>query len=179
MKKTVRESVGSNHGTTYSARDTSSANSHRQDAGSGILLTLGGGITLGGLFTLCNYVKLDKLLLVSQAIFNVIGGVNGIFLGICRLLLGIAQMVGITTLAVIAVVSVLAVSSGSIRLCLKLLPQLASTWNFLASVLNGFIKLLSLPQSHSQRRSALNKNSKLQSAFDMPNANHVSANRAA
>ena len=179
MKKTDRQSSGSNHRSPSKARDPSSANSHRQEAGTGVLLTLSGGIALGGLLALSNYVKLDKLLLVSQAIFNVISGVNEIFSGICQLLLGVAQMVGITTLAVIAITSVLAVSSGSIRLCLKLLPQLASTWNFLASVLNGFIKLLSLPQSHSQRRSAVNKNSKLQSAFGMHNANHASASRAA
>ena len=179
MKKTVRQSSSSNHRTPSRARDPSSANSHRQEAGTGVLLTLSGGIALGGLFTLSNYVKLDNLLLVSQAIFNVISGVNGIFLGICRLLLGVAQMAGITTLAVIAVVSVLALSSGSIRLCLKLLPQLASTWNFLARVLNGFVSLLSLPQPNSQRRSAANNNARLHSAFEASNANRTSAHRAA
>ncbi len=179
MKKTVRDSSGSNPRSPASARDPSSSNSYRQEVGTGVLLTLSGGIALGGLFSLSHYVKLDNLLLVSQAIYNVISGVNGIGVGILRLLLGVSQMVGMATLAAIAVVSILAVSSGSIRLCLKLLPQLASTWNFLARVLNGLIGLLNLPQPHSQRRNAINNDSRLRSTFERSNFNHVSANRAA
>lgn len=180
MKNLLRGSSDSNYRTASNARDPSSSNSYRQDAGTGVLLTLSGGIALGGLFSLSHFVKLDNLLLVSQAIYNVISGVNGIGLGICQLLLGVAQMVGIAALAVTAVVSVLAVSSGSIRLCLKLLPQLTSTWNFLAQVLNGFVRVLSLPQPQSQPpRTATNSKTRLRSTLHISNTNRASASRAA
>lgn len=179
MKKTVRDKAGSNINSSSNARNPSSSTSHRHDVGTGILLTLSGAIALGGLFSLSYYVKLDNLLLVSQAIYNVISGMNGIGLGICRLLLGMAQMVGISTLAVIAVASILAVSSGLIRLCLKLLPQLSSNWNFLARVLNKFVGLLTLPQPHLRRRNSVNNNSKPNSALNGSELNYISVNRAA
>ncbi|MDP5117993.1 MAG: hypothetical protein NWQ25_01225 [Prochlorococcaceae cyanobacterium MAG_34] len=144
-----------------------------------MMLTLSGALALGGLFSLTHFVKLDNLLLVSQAIYNVTSGVKGIGLGICRLLLGLVQMIGFTALAAIAVISVLAVASGSIRLCLKLLPQLASTWHFLAKGLNGFIQLLSLPHPHSQQHNSIKNKSRLRSSIHSSNPLHTTAKRVA
>lgn len=129
-----------------SVRSTTPAKANRQELGQGVLLAVGGGIALTGLFTLTHFVRLDSLLVASQAIYNVISGVNGIAQGIGRLLLGLAQMVGFAALSVVAVIAVLAVASGSIRIGLNLLPQLESTWNLLAHGLNGLTQLVCLPQ---------------------------------
>lgn len=179
MKQTVQGSFVSNYRTTSSARVPSPLSSSREGAGTGVLLTLGGGIALGGLFSLSHYVKLDNLLLVSKAIYNVISGVNNIGIGIGKLLLGLAQMIGIASLAVIAVVSILAVSSGLIRLCIKLLPQFSSTWNFLAHFFNGLVRLISMPYTSSQRRTAASKVSRHHSESPAPKFNNIPTGRAA
>ena len=90
-------------------------------------------------------VHIDSVLVASQAIYNVISGVHGIARGIGQLLLGLIQMLGFSALALVGVSAVLAVGSGSIRVGLKLLPQLEAFWNLLARALNGLIRLLSLP----------------------------------
>ncbi len=127
-------------------REAPSSKADRRELSKGVMLALGGGLALLGLFSLTHFVRLDSLLVVSQAIFNVISGVKGIAEGIGQLLLGLAQMVGFAALAVVAVMGVLAVASGSLRIGLKLLPQLESTWNLLAHGLNQLTLLVSLPQ---------------------------------
>lgn len=116
------------------------------DLGKGILLTLAGGLTLAGLLSLSRLVRLDSVLVASQAIYNVISGVSGIARGVVQLLLGLAQMLGFAGLAVVAMIAVLAVASGSLRIGLRLLPQLESFWNLLAHGLNGLTQVVSLPQ---------------------------------
>ena len=111
----------------------------------GFLLSLGGGITLAILFSLSNFVKLDSLLVASQAIYNVIGGFQGIAAGISQLLLGLAQMISFAALAVVVVTAALALASGSLRIGWKLLPQLESMWDLLAHSLNSIAQFVSLP----------------------------------
>ena len=111
----------------------------------GFLLSLGGGITLAILFILANFVKLDSLLVASQAIYNVIGGFQGIAAGIGQLLLGLAQMISFAALAVVVVTAALALASGSLRIGWKLLPQLESMWDLLAHSLNSIVQFVSLP----------------------------------
>ena len=127
-------------------REPSPAKADRRDLGKGMMLTLIGGLALAGLFGLTHFIQLDSLLVASQAIYNVLSGVKGIAEGIGQLLLGLTQMVGFAALAVVAVMGVLAVTSGSLRIGLKLLPQLESTWNLLAHGLNQLTLLVCLPQ---------------------------------
>lgn len=129
-----------------SPRKRSPAGNDATDLSKGILLTLAGGLTLAGLLSLSHLVQLDSVLVASQAIYNVISGVSGIARGFGQLLLGLAQMVGFAALAVVAVIAVLAVASGSLRIGLRLLPQLETFWNLLALGLNGLTQVVSLPQ---------------------------------
>jgi hypothetical protein len=105
-----------------------------------------GSVALGGLFALSHTVQLDSVLVASQAIFNVISGVKGVVMGIGRLLFGLVQMLGFAALAVVAVIGVLAVVSGSVRIGTKLVPQLEFLWNLLAHGLNGLAHLVILPR---------------------------------
>ena len=109
-------------------------------------MAVSGGSVLVGLLALTRSVQLDSVLVASQAIYNVISGVNGIARGIGLLLLGLAQMLGFSALAVVGFSAVLAVGSGSLRIGLKLLPQMGAFWTLLARAFNGLIRLLSLPQ---------------------------------
>lgn len=128
------------------ARRRPPARNDATDLRKGIVLSLAGGLSLAGLLSLSHLVQLDSVLVASQAIYNVISGVSGIARGFGQLLLGLAQMVGFAVLAVVAVIAVLAVASGSLRIGLRLLPQLEIVWNLLAHGLNGLTQLVSPPQ---------------------------------
>jgi len=116
-----------------------------QELRKGLLLSLAGSAALGILFGLSHFVKLDSLLVASQAIYNLISGVHTMARGLLRLLLGVGQMLGFAALAVVAVAAVLSLASGSVRIGWKLLPQLESGWELLANGLNGITDLLILP----------------------------------
>jgi hypothetical protein len=149
----------------------------RREVRKGVMLALSGALALAGLFSLTHYVQLDSLLVVSQAIFNVVSGVKGIAEGIGQLLLGLAQMVGFAALAVVAVMGVLAVASGSVRIGLKMLPQLESTWNLLAHGLNHLTVLVSLPQRQKQSKGERKRDPR--SVTAMAGLHSASAQRAA
>lgn len=117
-----------------------------QGFGRALLLSAAGGMALLGLFSLSHLVKLDSLLVASQAVFNVLSGVKGIGLGIVQLAHGLVQMLGFAALATVAVLASLAVISGSLQIALKLLPQLEGLWNLLAAGLNTITQMVSLPQ---------------------------------
>lgn len=127
-------------------RPATQAGFHSRELLKGIGLAVSGGSVLVGLLALSRSVQLDSVLVASQAIYNVISGVNGIVRGIGQLLLGLAQMLGFSALALVGVSAVLAVGSGSLRIGLKLLPQMEAFWTLLARAFNGLIRLLSLPQ---------------------------------
>jgi|LauGreDrversion4_2_1035121.scaffolds.fasta_scaffold349435_2 hypothetical protein len=158
-------------------RQTALSKADRREVRKGLMLALCGGLALAGLFGLTHFVRLDSLLVVSQAIFNVISGVKGIAEGIGQLLLGLAQMVGFAALALVAVMGVLAVVSGSVRIGLKLLPQLESTWNLLAHGLNHLTLLVSLPQRQNQGKGESKRDSR--SVTAMPASRSASVQRAA
>ncbi len=135
-----------------------------QELRKGLLLSVAGAAALAILFGLAHFVKLDSLLVASQAIYNLISGFKGIAAGIGQLLLGVAQMLGFAALAVVAVTAVLSLASGAVRIGWKLLPQLESTWELLANGLNGLTDLLILPlrrpkatRQANSRRSASNQ----------------------
>lgn len=127
-------------------RPATQAGFHSRELLRGIGLAVCGGSVLVGLLTLSRSVQLDSVLVASQAIYNVICGVNGIAQGISQLLLGLVQMLGFSALAVVGVSAVLAVGSGFLRIGLRLLPQMEAFWTLLAQAFNGLIRLLSLPQ---------------------------------
>ena len=110
-----------------------------------MLLSVAGAVAWGILFGLAHFVKLDSLLGVSQAIYNLISGVSIIAQGLVRMMLGVVQMLGFAALAVAAVTAVFSLVSGAVRIGWKLLPQLESTWELLANGLNGITDLLILP----------------------------------
>ena len=110
-----------------------------------MLLSVAGAVAWGILFGLAHFVKLDSLLGVSQAIYNLISGVSIIAQGLVRMMLGVVQMLGFAALAVVAVTAVFSLVSGAVRIGWKLLPQLESTWELLANGLNGITDLLILP----------------------------------
>lgn len=111
------------------------------------LLLLGCGFgALIGLLALNLRVKLDTVLALSKAIYNLISGLQEIADGLGLLLLGLGQMLGFIGLAALAVTALVAMASGSIRIGLRLMPQLGALWSLLATGLNGLIRLMSLPQ---------------------------------
>ena len=110
-----------------------------------MLLSVAGAVAWGILFGLAHFVKLDSLLGVTQAIYNLISGVSIIAQGLVRMMLGVVQMLGFAALAVVAVTAVFSLVSGAVRIGWKLLPQLESTWELLANGLNGITDLLILP----------------------------------
>ena len=110
-----------------------------------MLLSVAGAVAWGILFGLAHFVKLDSLLGVTQAIYNLISGVSIIAQGLVRMMLGVVQMLGFAALAVVAVTAVFSLVSGAVRIGWKLLPQLESIWELLANGLNGITDLLILP----------------------------------
>ena len=139
--------------------------SDSQELRKGLVMGLAGGAVLVALFGLAHYVKLDSMLVASQAIYNLISGVHIMAKGLVRLLLGVVQMLGFAALAMVAVTAVLALASGSVRIGWKLLPQLESTWELLANAIHGLADLLILPlgrpksirQASSRRAASLER----------------------
>lgn len=127
----------------------SKAAGSQSDFWGGFLLTTAGAAVLGGLLLLTRLVQVDSLLVASQAIFNVISGVKGIGLGVGQLLLGVLQMLGFAAVACIALLAVLAIASGTVRIGLRLLPQFETIWQLLARSLNALTQLVALPQARS------------------------------
>ena len=116
-----------------------------------VLIAVGSGI-LGGLLHACYASKADTMLIVSQAIYNVISGVTGIGASIARLGLGILQMVGFFLLAVISLGSVVAVLSGVVRVGRNALPRLNAFWLLVSSCLRLLLGFLEVPFQEPGRR---------------------------
>lgn len=129
-----------------------------QEATRAMLLLSCGSAALLGLLGLNLRVKLDTVLALSKAIYNLISGLQSIAQGAGLLLLGLGQMLGFIGLAALAVTALVAMASGSIGIGLKLMPQLGALWTLLAAGLNGLIQLMSLPQ---QSRAGRERRSKL------------------
>lgn len=131
----------------------------------GVLLLGGGGGVLIGLLLLSMNVKLDSFLMVSAAIYNLIRGLQDIGQGMSHMLWGLGQMLGLIALAAVALTALVSMASGSIRIGLKLMPQLGALWSLLAAVLNGLIQLMSLPQrprATPERPTSLSRSERLQ-----------------
>lgn len=111
-----------------------------------MLLLLGGGSALGALLAIGGFVQLDSVLVISKTIFNLITGIKQIGAGVALLLLGLVQALGLMVLSLAAIVSVLAVASGLLRLLAQALPGLGTVWNLMGRVLNGIVGLLGFPQ---------------------------------
>lgn len=110
------------------------------------LLLIGGGSILAALLVVGSFVQLDSLLVLSKTIFNIITGIRQIGSGVSLLLLGLAQALGLFALSLAAMIAVLAVASGMLRLLAHALPGLGTIWNLMAKVLNSIIGLLGFPQ---------------------------------
>lgn len=110
------------------------------------LLLVGGATVLAALLAVGRLVQLDSLLVISKTIFNIITGIRQIGAGTSLLLLGLAQALGLFALSLAAMISVLAVASGLLRLLAHGLPGLGNLWTFLAQALNAIIGLLGFPQ---------------------------------
>ncbi|MFM7264975.1 MAG: hypothetical protein ACKOZW_05175 [Cyanobium sp.] len=87
-----------------------------QQAAMGLLLGVGGVALLAGLVRLPE--RLDALLLVSQALANVIGGLS-------RLGLGLLQLGAVLVVVVLALLALLLLAGSVVRLWRALLPQAA------------------------------------------------------
>lgn len=118
----------------------------------GILLIAAGSGILGGLLHASYASKADTMLIVSQAIYNVISGVTGIGSSIARLGLGILQMVGFFLLAVVSLGSVLAVLSGIVRVGRNALPRMNALWLLVSSCLRLVLGFLEVPFQEPGRR---------------------------
>ena len=140
-----REFSSANKQSGRAQRSPNWSRTDSQELRRGLLLSVAGAAAWGILFGLAHFVKLDSLLGVSQAIYNLISGVSIIAKGLMRMTLGVVQMLGFAALAVVAVTAVLSLASGAVRIGWKLLPQLGSTWELLANGLNGITDLLILP----------------------------------
>ena len=111
----------------------------------GILLVLLGGGVLAGLFHAAESLGFDTLLVASKALYNVIAGLRSVGLGVGQTLLGIAQMLGFTALAVISIAAVLAIISGAVRIGSHTLPRLTAVWNLLSQALYLALRFLAVP----------------------------------
>jgi hypothetical protein len=140
-----REFSSANKQSGRAQRSPNWSRTDSQELRRGLLLSIAEAAAWGILFGLAHFVKLDSLLGVSQAIYNLISGVSIIAKGLMRMTLGVVQMLGFAALAVVAVTAVLSLASGAVRIGWKLLPQLESTWELLANGLNGITDLLILP----------------------------------
>ncbi|MFT5339560.1 MAG: hypothetical protein ACI9IO_001300 [Cyanobium sp.] len=140
-----REFSSANKQSGRAQRSPNWSRTDSQELRRGLLLSVTGAAAWGILFGLAHFVKLDSLLGVSQAIYNLISGVSIIAKGLMRMTLGVVQMLGFAALAVVAVTAVFSLVSGAVRIGWKLLPQLESTWELLANGLNGITDLLILP----------------------------------
>lgn len=140
-----REFSSANKQSGRAQRSPNWSRTDSQELRRGLLLSIAEAAAWGILFGLAHFVKLDSLLGVSQAIYNLISGVPIIAKGLMRMTLGVVQMLGFAALAVVAVTAVLSLASGAVRIGWKLLPQLESTWELLANGLNGITDLLILP----------------------------------
>ncbi len=100
---------------------------------------------LAALFALGGLVQLDSLLVISKTIFNIITGLKQIAAGVGLLLLGLAQALGLFAMSLAAMIAVLAVASGLLRLLAHALPGLGSVWKLMAHALNAIVALLGFP----------------------------------
>jgi hypothetical protein len=82
--------------------------------GIGLVLMLIGGLMLLGLLQLPE--RLDAVLLVSNAIAQLIGGVR-------MLLLGTLQLVGVVLVVLVALLALLLLVGGAVRMVRSLLPR--------------------------------------------------------
>lgn len=110
------------------------------------LLVAGGASVLAALLAVGGFVQLDSLLVLSKTIFNIITGIRQIGAGASLLFLGLAQALGLFALSLAAMIAVLAVASGMLRLLAHALPGLGTIWNLMARALNSIIGLLGFPQ---------------------------------
>jgi hypothetical protein len=134
------------------AEELASRRSRRSDADAfrlikASLLVLGGGLVLSALFVFGRQVRLDSLLVLSATIFNIISGLQAIGGGIGLLSLGLAQALGLFALSLAAMVAVLAVVSGLLRVLAHALPGLGSIWQLMAKFLNAVIGLIGFPHA--------------------------------
>lgn len=75
--------------------------------GAGLLLILAGGLILAGLMRLPD--RLDTVLLVSNAIANLISGIS-------RLIIGVLQLGSVIVVALLALLALLLLVGGTVRL---------------------------------------------------------------
>lgn len=109
------------------------------------LLLAGGGSILAALLAVGRLVQLDSLLVISKTIFNIIAGLKQIGDGAVLLLLGLAQALGLFALSFAAMLSVLAMATGLLRLLAHVMPGLGHAWNGMAQGLPAIIALLGGP----------------------------------
>lgn len=120
------------------------------------LLLLGGGSVLAALLAVGGLAQIDSLLVISKTIFNIITGLRQIGAGAGLLFLGLAQALGLFALSLAAMIAVLAVASGMLRLLAHALPGLGTVWSLLSRALNAVIGVLGFPHplEHSTLRDA-------------------------
>jgi hypothetical protein len=118
-----------------------------------ILLLVGGGSVLAALFAVGGLVQLDSLLVISKTIFNIITGIKQIGTGVGLLLLGLAQALGLFAMSLAAMIAVLAVASGLLRVFAQVLPGLGGVWKLMAYALNAIVALLGFPHPVAQQPS--------------------------
>ncbi len=112
-----------------------------------------GGSVLAALFAVGGLAQLDSLLVISKTIFNIITGLRQIGAGAGLLFLGLAQALGLFALSLAAMIAVLAVASGMLRLLAHALPGLGTVWSLMSQGLNAIVGLLGFP--HPLERSTL------------------------
>lgn len=109
------------------------------------LLLVAGGSVLAALLAIGGLAQIDSLLVISKTIFNIISGLRQIGAGAGLLFLGLAQALGLFALSLAAMIAVLAVASGMLRLLAHALPGLGTVWSLLSRALNAVIGVLGFP----------------------------------
>jgi hypothetical protein len=109
-----------------------------------VVLIGAGSFILFAVFNLNARMQLDSVLVASQAIYNVIGGVSGLLLGVKQLGLGLAQLAAFMLLAILIFTAVLSIGSGVIKLLAVVSPKFSFLWPAILSLMRSALRLLGI-----------------------------------
>lgn len=115
-----------------------------------VLIAVGSSI-LFAVFKLNASMQLDTVLVASQAIYNVIGGISNLLLGVKQLSQGLVQLVAFALLAILVFTAVLSIGSGVIKLMIKLLPKFSFFGSAAAILVRSIVPMMGISNNPPSR----------------------------
>lgn len=112
-----------------------------------------GSLILFAVFKLNASMQLDSVLVASQAIYSVIGGVSSLLLGVKQLAQGLVQLVAFALLAILVFTAVLSIGSGVIKLTIEVLPKFSFLWPAAANLIGSILRMVGISDHNSSSQS--------------------------